>query len=187
MFDIWMELLTETPGSVLWMRTGQRAVLENLAREAKSRGVSAERLIFAPRMAALREHLARYRAADLFLDSLPYGAHTTARDALWSGLPVLTCMGNTFAGRVAGSLLTALDLPELVTSSLEEYAGRALALAHSPALCAALRAKLALHRITKPAFDTDLYRRHLESAYAAMCERQRRGGEPQNFSVTALR
>ncbi len=187
LFEVWMQLLKKTPGSVLWMRGEPGVVTENLAREAKSRGIAADRLIFASRVASMPEHLARYRAADLFLDTLPYGAHSTARDALWSGVPVLTCLGSTFAGRVAGSLLTALDLPELVTSSLGDYAERALDLAHSPALLGAVRDKLAQNRLTKPVFDTDLYRRHLEAAFIAMCGRQRRQEPPQSFSVTAIR
>jgi protein O-GlcNAc transferase len=120
----------------------------------------------------------------LFLDTLPYGAHATARDALWAGLPVLTCLGNAFASRVAGSLLTAFGLPELVTSSLEEYTARALEYANSPALLAQMRAKLADRR-NRAVFDTDLYRRHLESAYRLMWERHQRGAAPHSFSVPA--
>jgi predicted O-linked N-acetylglucosamine transferase (SPINDLY family) len=186
MFDVWMQLMRETPGSVLWLRDGEPAMRGNLAREAAARGVSAERLVFAPRVSAMEDHLARYRRADLFLDTLPYGAHATARDALWAGLPVLTCVGNAFAGRVAGSLLTALGLPELVTSSLEEYKTRALEYANSPALHAEIRAKIAEHKSTHPAFDTDLYRRHLETAYLLMSERRQRGAEPEGFSVPAI-
>jgi predicted O-linked N-acetylglucosamine transferase (SPINDLY family) len=132
-------------------------------------------------------HLARYPQADLFLDTLPYGAHATARDALWAGLPVLTCTGDAFATRVAASLLSALDLAELVASSLEEYTARALALAHSADRLAELRAKLAHQRATRPLFDTDLYRQHLESAYATLSERQRRGDLAASLSVSAKR
>jgi protein O-GlcNAc transferase len=187
MFDIWMRLLKETPGSVLWLRGGEGPLRANLTREARVRGVDAERLVFAPRIPAMDAHLARYRQADLFLDTLPYGAHATARDALWAGLPVLTCMGNAFATRVAASLLTAADLPELITSNLEQYAERALTLANSSSSLAELRAKLAHQRATLPLFDTDLYRQHLEWAYITASERQRRGESPQSFSVTEIR
>jgi protein O-GlcNAc transferase len=183
MFDIWMRLLEETPASVLWLRGGEGAMRANLRREAQVRGIDAERLVFAPRVQAMDAHLARYRQADLFLDTLPYGAHATARDALWAGLPVLTCTGDAFATRVAASLLTALKLPELVTANLEDYASRALTLAHSPSLLAELRVKLAHQRVTRPVFDTDLYRQHLESAYSTMSARQRRGESPQSFKV----
>jgi protein O-GlcNAc transferase len=185
MFDIWMGLLKETPGSVLWLRGGG-SVRTNLTREAAARGVEPERLVFAPKVEAMDAHLARYRQADLFLDTLPYGAHATARDALWAGLPVLTCLGNAFASRVAGSLLTAFGLPELVTSSLEEYTARALEYANFPALLAQIRAKLADRR-TGAVFDTDLYRRHLESAYYLMWEHQQRGAAPHSFSVPEVR
>ena len=119
-FDIWMRLLLAAPGSVLWLLEANALVKDNLREEARQRGVDPDRLIFAPKLPS-PEHLARHRLADLFLDTLPYNAHTTASDALWAGLPVLTCAGETFAGRVAGSLLHAVGLPELVTTSLEEY------------------------------------------------------------------
>lgn len=187
MFDVWMQILRKTPGSVLWLRDGEPAVRANLTREALARDVTPERLVFAPRVPAMDEHLARYRQADLFLDTLPYGAHATARDALWAGLPVLTCVGDAFASRVAGSLLTAFGLLELVTSNLEEYAARALELAHSPVLLAQIRAKLADRKLACPVFDTDLYRQHLETAYRAMRERQQGGAAPDGFSVPAIR
>lgn len=132
-------------------------------------------------------HLARYRQADLFLDTLPYGAHATARDALWAGLPVLTCTGGAFATRVAASLLTGLELPELVTQNLDEYAERALALAHAPARLAEVREKLVHQTSACPMFDTDLYRQHLESAYLALCARERRGEPKGGLRVPAIR
>ena len=183
MFDVWMQILRATPGSVLWLRDGEPATRANLTREAQVRGVASDKLVFAPRISAMDAHLARYRQADLFLDTLPYGAHATARDALWAGLPVLTCAGNGFAGRVAASLLTGLGMSELVTTDLEAYMRQALNLAHSPALLAKLRGKLAHQRATRPLFDTDLYRQHLESAYGVMCERQRRGESTEAISV----
>jgi predicted O-linked N-acetylglucosamine transferase (SPINDLY family) len=187
MFDVWMLIMRATPGSVLWLRDGPSAMCADVAREAIARGVGPERLVFAPRVSSMGEHLARYRCADLFLDTLPYGAHATARDALWAGLPVLTCLGNAFASRVAGSLLTALGLPELVTSSLEQYAARALEYATSKALLAQIRATLAERKRACPVFDTDLYRRHLETAYRMIWEHQQSGASPIGFNVPPIR
>jgi protein O-GlcNAc transferase len=185
-FDVWMQLLREVPGSVLWLRSGETALAANLTREATARGVAPERLVFASRVAGMDAHLARYRQADLFLDTVPYGGHATARDALWAGLPVLTCTGNSLASRVAASLLHALDLPELVTTNLEDYAKRALALAHSPLQLSALRARLAQQRLTGPLFDTDCYRQHLEAAYLDMWSRAGRKHPPASFDVPAM-
>jgi protein O-GlcNAc transferase len=182
-FDVWIRLLREVPGSVLWLKDGEATLRDNLRREAASRSVSPQRLVFAPRIPAMDEHLARYRLADLFLDTLPYGAHATARDALWAGLPVLTCTGNAFAGRVAASLLQQLGLEELVTATLDEYFERALALATSAAALNALRAKLAAGRQSRPLFSTSAYRTNLEAAYATMLARLERGEEPLGFSV----
>ncbi len=181
-FDVWMRLLNQVPGSVLWLFEGNAAVSRNLGREAGVRGVAPERLVFA-RLTALGEHLARHRLADLFLDTLPYNAHTTASDALWVGLPLLTCQGTTFPGRVAASLLNAVGLPDLITHNLEEYEALALKLATSPALLADLRARLAQNRATFPLFDTDRFRRHIESAYVTMWERTQRGDGPASFEV----
>ncbi len=139
-FDIWMRLLHAVPGSVMWLYERDTAAKANLAREASARGVAPERLVFAPRL-PLSEHLARHRLADLFLDTLPYNAHTTASDALWAGLPVLTCAGSTFAGRVAGSLLRAVGLDELITTSLEEYEALALRLVRDTELMGRFRAR----------------------------------------------
>lgn len=183
MFDIWMDLLRKTPGSVLWLRAGEEAMQANLRREARARGVDDSRLVFAGRVPGMAVHLARYAQADLFLDTLPYGAHATARDALWAGLPVLTCAGDSFAGRVAASLLHALELRDLVAANHEEYTAKALALAHSPLVLAELRSKLAHQRAAGTAFDTDRYRRHLEAAYLTLRERQRQGELPQRLHV----
>jgi len=183
MFDVWMQLLRETSGSVLWLRAADAAQRANLLREAAARGVGAERLVFASRIEGMAAHLARYRAADLFLDTVPYGAHATARDALWAGLPVLTCAGDSFAGRVASSLLTGLGLPELITSGIDEYAQRALTLAQSPATLAELRARLADERVERPLFATDVQRRNLESAYLIMDNIYRDGAAPRAFDV----
>jgi protein O-GlcNAc transferase len=181
-FDCWMRILERVDGSVLWLLEDTAVAAANLAREAVARGISADRLVFAGRM-ALPEHLARHRCADLFLDTLPYNAHTTASDALWAGLPVLTCRGETFAGRVAASLLHNLHLPELTTATLHDYVELAVELATDPEKSAAIRQKLADNRLTTPLFDTRLFTRHLEQAYAAMVERHRGGLAPDHIVV----
>jgi predicted O-linked N-acetylglucosamine transferase (SPINDLY family) len=135
----------------------------------------------------LADHLARVRLADLFLDTLPHNAHTTASDALWCGVPVVTCLGTTFAGRVAASLLRAVGLEDLVTHSLDEYEALALRLANDPHRLAALKARLAANRDTTPLFDTAAYTRHLEAAYLSMWERHARGEPPASFTIGAQR
>jgi protein O-GlcNAc transferase len=185
MYDIWMRLLHAVPGSVLWLLEDNAAAGRNLRREAGLRGISAERIVFAPRVSP-EGHLARQRLADLFLDTLPYNAHTTCSDALWAGLPVLTCMGATFPARVAASLLHAVGLPELVTHSLDEYFGRALALASSPEQLESLRTRLARNRTTYPLFATKRFCRHLELAYVTMWQRHEEGLPPESFSVSPL-
>ena len=182
-FSVWMRLLAQVPGSVLWLLEDNPSARRNLEREAKARGVDASRLVFAPRMRT-DLHLARQCRADLFLDTLPYNAHTTASDALWAGLPVLTCPGRTFAGRVAGSLLRAVGLPELIARDMEEYESLALVLARDRAKLEQLRAKLAQNRESAPLFDTDRFRRHIEAAYATMHEIALRGEEPRPFAVS---
>ena len=181
-FDIWMRLLRAIPGSVLWLLENTGVVQRNLRAEAHRRGVDADRLVFTPPV-PLADFLARLRLADLFLDTLPYNAHTTANDALWAGLPVLTCAGTTFAGRVAGSQLRTLGLPELVTASLEEYEQMALRLADTPNLLQELRKRLSRNRDSSPLFDMSTYVRGLEAAYLRMFETWRRGESPRPFSV----
>ena len=166
-FALWMRLLAALPGSVLWLKQAGDTAKANLQQAAKDHGVDPQRLIFAG-PARLDVHLARHRLADLFLDTLPYNAHATAGDALWAGLPVLTCRGTAFAGRVAASLLTAAGLPELITETAEDYENLALALARDPARLAALRDKLAANRATAPLFDTPRLARDLEAAYQRM-------------------
>jgi protein O-GlcNAc transferase len=183
-FTVWMRLLQAVPGSVLWLSRNHPAVETNLRREAAARGVDPGRLVFAPFMDQA-QHLARHRVADLFLDTLPYNAHTTASDALWAGLPVLTCAGRSFAGRVAGSLLQAIGLPELITTSLEAYEALALALARDPARLRTLRDRLARQRLTMPLYDTDRQRRSMERAYREMWRRHERGQPPASFAVAA--
>jgi protein O-GlcNAc transferase len=182
LFDVWMRLLTKTPGSLLWLLDGGPVAAENLRREAVARGIAAERIVFAPLVPA-DEHLARHQLADLFLDTLPYNAHTAASDALWAGLPVLTCLGTAFAGRVAASLLHAVGLPELVTRSLDEYESLALRIAHDSGLRTALKSKLATHRSTWPLFDTVGMTRHIEKAFDEMWRRHCAGEAPASFAV----
>jgi protein O-GlcNAc transferase len=182
LFDIWMRLLGAVDGSVLWLLRDNGRAAENLCREAAARNVDPARLVFADRL-GIEEHLARHRVADLFLDTLPVNAHTTASDALWTGLPVLTCRGTCFAGRVAASLLHAAGLPELVTNSLLEYEALALNLACNPARLSAMRQQLDRNRSTCPLFDTDRFRRHLETAYTTMWETWQRGDSPRSFAV----
>lgn len=181
-FSVWMRLLAAVESSVLWLMGDNGSAANNLRKEAAARGIDPARLAFAGKRPAA-EHLARYRLADLFLDTLPYNAHTTASDALWAGLPVLTCRGTAFAGRVAASLLNAIDLPELATDSLEEYEALALRLAAGPPLLRRLRAKLAENRLSHPLFNADRFRVHIESAYVTMWELRQRGESPQSFRV----
>jgi predicted O-linked N-acetylglucosamine transferase (SPINDLY family) len=179
-FACWMRLLKQREDSVLWLLEDNAGAAANLRQEARMSGVDPDRLVFAKR-AALPEHLARHRAADLFLDTLPYNAHTTASDALWAGVPVLTQIGETFAGRVAASLLRAVGLPELITETRGAYEQRALDLATHPAELSRLREKLAQTRLSAPLFDTRSSTRHLERAYLAMYERYQAGLPPDHI------
>ncbi|HUI95110.1 MAG TPA: tetratricopeptide repeat protein, partial [Xanthobacteraceae bacterium] len=181
-FDIWMRLLAAVPGSVLWLLEPNDLVQRNLRREAERRGASPDRLVFAP-LLPLPDHLARHRHADLFLDTLPCNAHTTASDALWTGLPVLTCAGSTFAGRVAGSLLAALGLADLVAGSLTEYEHRALMLARDPSRLQELRNVLVRSHGTAAPFDLPRSIRHIEAAYARMWETWCAGDPPVPFAI----
>jgi len=180
-----MRVLRAVEGSVLWLLETNAAMEGNLKREAARRGVGGERLIFSRGM-PLAEHLSRHQLADLFLDTLPYNAHTTASDALWSGVPVLTCRGSTFAGRVADSLLRAIGLKELVTRSLDEYERTAVAIGKEPNVLADLKSKLQRNRGTYPLFDTPRYTRDLEAAYVEMWRRHQQGKGPGRFRVDQL-
>jgi protein O-GlcNAc transferase len=182
-FDVWMRLLKAIEGSVLWLSVSQASAIENLRAEASRRGISGERLVFAARVKSNEDHLARLKLADLFLDTLYYNAHTTACDALWAGLPILTCPGQTFASRVAGSLLSAAGLPELITRSLEEYEALALTLAREPARLKSIKEKLTAQRETCALFDTARFTRQIEAAYTTMWQRAQQGGKPQSFAV----
>ena len=176
-FDHWMTILRAVPGSVLWLLKASAQTEENLRREATHRGVSADRLFFAPKL-PMDQHLARQKCADLFLDSLPYNAHTTTSDALWVGLPVLTCMGEAFASRVAASLLRAMDLPELVTTDALVFEARAIELATDHAQLKALRDRLAVNRMQAPLFDIERLARSIESAYEQVHARRLAGQRP---------
>jgi predicted O-linked N-acetylglucosamine transferase (SPINDLY family) len=173
-FDSWMRILRRVEGSVLWLLEDNACVARNLRREAAQRDVQGERLCFAKRV-PMPEHLARQRAADLFIDTLPYNAHTTASEALWAGLPVLTCIGASFAGRVAASLLKAMELPELVTSNQEHFVELAVELATDARRLAGIKQKLADNRLMAPLFNTRLFTKHLEAAYTIIEERYHAG------------
>lgn len=181
-FDVWMRLLRRVEGSVLWLLAGNDAVPGNLRREAVARGVSGDRIVFAPRM-PLPDHLARHRVADLFVDTFHFNAHTTASAALWAGLPVLTCRGTTFASRIGASVLTAIGLPELVAGSHAEYETLAFDLATQPDKLDAITRKLREHRLTYPLFDTPRFARNLENAYTQMRTLARQGLAPEDIHV----
>ena len=183
-FDVWMRLLQRVEGSLLWLFEGHPLVAANLRAHAQARGVDASRLVFAPH-AEHAAHLARHALADLFLDTLPCNAHTTASDALWAGLPLVTCMGEAFAARVAASLLRGVGLPELVTQSLAEYEALACALATDRERLRALRARLAANRRTAPLFDTLRFTRDLERAFTLIHERHAAGLAPDHVDVAA--
>ena len=182
-FDGWMRILKQVEGSVLWLSENNPAATINLRREAARRGVDAQRLVFALKLPLLADHLARQRAADLFIDTLPFNAHTTASDALWAGLPVLTCAGESFASRVASSLLSAIELPELITTTQEAYEALAVSLALNPERLQAIRQKLARHRLSTALFDTPRFTRHLEDAYTQMLERYHADLPPAHIYV----
>jgi predicted O-linked N-acetylglucosamine transferase (SPINDLY family) len=182
LFDPWMRLLHGAPGSVLWLFRSSAEAEANLRREAERRGVVAERLVFAEKLTKA-EHLARHVHADLFLDTLRVNAHTTASDALWAGVPVLTCPGETFASRVAASLLHAVGLPELAMPDVAAYEATALRLAQRPDELAALKARLRANQLSFPLFDTERYARNLEGAYDAMWEAHAAARKPAGIRV----
>ena len=183
-FSVWMRLLHAIEGSVLWLLGDNASAERNLRREAQARGIDPARIVFAGRL-PLADHLARHRLADLFLDTLLVNAHTTASDALWAGLPVVTRLGGSFAGRVAASLLNAIGLPELVTHNIEDYEALALRLAQDPSVLERYRQQLATNRQTHPLFDTERFCGHIEAAYLQMWEIWQRGEQPRSFAVEA--
>lgn len=182
MFDIWMRLLRDADGSVLWLIANNPAARKNLRAEAETRGIASARLIFAEWMEHA-PHRARIALADLFLDSLPCNAHTTASDALWAGVPLVTCMGESFAARVVGSMLTAIGAEELIARDLAAYEAVARDLARSPERLAAVRGKIVRDRASCPLFDMTRLCRHLEAAYETMWELHRSGRKAESFSV----
>lgn len=183
-FEIWMRLLRRIDGSVLWLLGEDEAAKRNLRNQAAGHGIEADRLVFAAHV-NLDLHLARHRLADLFLDTLPCNAHTTASDALWAGLPLVTCPGQCFAGRVAASLLAAVGLSELIAVSLEDYEALALKLALEPSRLREVREKLIRNRLSCPLFDTERYRRDIESAYVTMWQNWQHGRPARSFQVEA--
>ena len=182
MFDVWARLLKKIDNSVLWLIDGNSEATENLKKEAKIRNIDVSRLIFAKRM-KLEDHLARHKNADLFLDTLPYNAHTTASDSLWAGLPVLTCLGKAFPGRVAASLLRSLDLPELITYSENEYISKAEELALNPEKLTLIKNKLDTNKFSQPLFNTELFCRNLESAFKIIFEKYSLGLETEDIRL----
>ena len=177
-FGAWMRILARRPDSVLWLSHTNAVAVGNLRKEASQRGIDGRRLVFAERLDSLPEHLARLRSADLFLDTFPYNAHATALDALWAGVPVLTYAGESFASRVAASLMSAVGLPELITRSLSEYEDLAVGLATDPERLRHIRATLAQNRSTTSLFDTALYAKNLEAAYETIYDRYLSGAAP---------
>jgi predicted O-linked N-acetylglucosamine transferase (SPINDLY family) len=185
-FEAWLEILKKVDGSVLWLTDNNIWQTQNLKAAAISQGVAPERLIFAPKVASHAAHLSRYQLADLFLDALPYNAHTTASDALWMGLPVLTCTGETFASRVAASLLSAIDTPQLITNSRADFVDLAVVLANDPERLKQIRDRIAANRLTSPLFDTARFTRHLENAFAMMSDRAVQGVAPDHIRVPQI-
>src|SRR5208283_3586906 len=179
-FSSWMRILRSVEGSVLFLLADNPQAAANLRREAAEHGIAPERLVFAG-LLPVAEYIARYRVADLFLDTLPYNAGTTASDALWAGLPVLTRMGESFPSRVAASLLTAIGLPELITTSSEDYERVAIDLANNTHTLLAIRRKLGANRLTTALFDTVRFTRNIETTYEAMCARYRAGLQPDHI------
>ena len=183
MFSRWMRILSRVKGSVLWLAGGSEEAAANLRAEAAARGVAPDRLVFAERLSDRGEHLARHRLADLFIDTAPYGAHSTALDALWAGLPVMTCRGGAFPSRVCASLLTAAGMPDMVTATLDEYEDLAVALAQDPARMAALRETVARDVRASPIFDAAAYTRDLETAFQTMFEISQAGEPARHFNI----
>jgi protein O-GlcNAc transferase len=184
-FACWMRLLRAVEGSVLWLPDNNPGARANLIREAVARDVAPDRLIFAPAIPAIEDHLARLSLADLFLDTTPYNAHSTAIDALTAGVPIVTMLGNSFASRVAASALRAAGLPELITDSPSAYETLALDLARDPTAICRLKTKLATRLPGSTLFDVVSFARSLEKAYALMWQRSRNGIPPANFVVSA--
>ncbi|MDC1253208.1 hypothetical protein N8Z46_07060, partial [Amylibacter sp.] len=181
-FDIWMRLLTKVENSVLWLRQSNQFSQMNMSNEAQKRNVNPSRLVFADKI-TMDKHLARQRFADLFVDTFAFNAHTTAAEALWAGLPLVTKLGKGFAARVAGSLLNAVGLPELITETEQDYEALILELATNPMKLAEIKEKLATNRLTQPLFNTELYTKHLENGYQQAYQNYFNGNLPQTIIV----
>ena len=178
-----MRILKQVKGSVLWLTDASSVIINNLRREAIKNGVKGDRLIFAPRLAFKEDHLSRMQLADLFLDTLPYNAHTTCSDALQMGVPVLTCIGNSFTSRVAASLLNAVNLPELIASSQDQCELLAVKLATNSEEFKSIKDKLVNNLPTAPLYDTKLFTKHLEYAYIKMNEKYYKGIDSEDIYV----
>ena len=181
-FEIWMRILKQVDGSVLWLLEDNEWASENLRKEAKNLDIDPSRLIFAKRI-PLADHLARHQLADLFLDTSPYNAHTTASDALWAGLPILTLIGDTFAGRVCSSLLMAIDLPDLITESREDYESLAIELATDTLRLSSIKERLKRNRISSPLFQSSLITKQIEKAFQKILQRSLNGAIPENLMI----
>jgi predicted O-linked N-acetylglucosamine transferase (SPINDLY family) len=179
----WMRILKAVEGSVLWLTEGNNTAISNLKKEAKKNGVDENRIIFASRLTLREDHLNRIQLADLFIDTLPYNAHATTSDALQVGLPVLTCIGNSFASRVAASLINSVNLPELISNTQEQYESLAMELATHPEKLKTIKKKLNNNLPESPLYDTPLYAQHLESAYSMMYDRYQKGLDPDYIYV----
>jgi predicted O-linked N-acetylglucosamine transferase (SPINDLY family) len=182
-FKTWVRILKETEDSILWLQNGGQTAQNNLTKEFESAGIRIDRVVFAERLPSLQDHLARYKLADLFLDTFPYGAHTTASDSLWAGLPILTHAGKSFATRVAASLLNNIGIPELIARTQEEYFSLAVELAKNPEKLVPIRAKFERNRMTIPLFNTRIFAQHIESAYQAAYDRYHLGLPPDHIYV----
>jgi predicted O-linked N-acetylglucosamine transferase (SPINDLY family) len=181
--DWWSRILLAVKNSVIWISENNKFFSVNIVAEFENRGIDSSRIIFAPRVELMEDHLARYALADLFLDTYPYNAHTTAIDSLKAGVPVLTLIGQSFASRVAASLLNAVDLPELVTTNQADYEVMAIELAKNPKKLADIKLNLATNRLTAPLFDTSLFTKNLETAYIKMMERHLAGLQPDHITI----
>ena len=182
-FDIWMKILKQVKGSVLWLLEDNPTATNNLKLEANKRNIDSARIIFAKRT-KMSDHLARHKVADLFIDTLPYNAHTTASDGLWVGLPFLTLVGDTFASRVGASMLNAIGLPELITYSENEYKNKAIEIAKNPILLRAIKKKLEKNKFSKPLFNAKLFTKNIESAYTKIYRNYIKNQKIENIEIS---
>jgi len=181
-FNLWMNILKKVDGSILWLLEEDAVANNNLKKEAINKGVSSDRIIFSKRI-DIKEHLSRISIADLFLDTFPYNAHTTASDSLWAGVPILSYQGQSFQSRVAASLLNSIDAKELIVNSITEYESLSVELALNPLKLKIIRDKIQKNRLTKPLFNTFLYAGHLEKAYKRMYEIYQKNLPPDHIYI----